>query len=318
MAFQQLLHLARDQFGVVARRQLLGELSMSPSAVGRLTSGSTLIPMAAGVYRLASAPDTFLSRAFAAQLWAGDDGFLSSWTAARLRGLRKMPAEPIHLTVPWRPARRAPEWIHLDRSRWYDADDDREPLPAGLVVATPARMMFGLASDFNQFRFDRAAEDAWHLDLIDPASLADYLEEHRCRGKNGVRRLERWIDRVAERSRPTQSHLEREFIDAFERIGLPPATLQHPLELRSGEVIHLDIAWPDLRLAVEPGSSWFHGGDAGQAKDHDRDLGCMELGWTVIRLDETFRFDSAAAARRVQRAYEIRRRDLAATRNGAA
>lgn len=314
----RILHLARDQFGVVARHQLLDELGLSTSAIGRLTGRRTLLPLGAGVYRVASAPDTFLARAIAAQLWAGDDGFLSSWTAARIYGLRKMPTSPIHLTLPSTTARRPPDWIHLDRTRWYDGDRDRTRHATGLVVAVPLRMMFGVARDFNHHRFARAAEDAWHLGLVDPDCLAEYLDAHRCRGKNGVRNLERWLDKVADRRRPSQSDLEREFIEAFERVGLPPASLQHPLRLRNGEIIHLDIAWPDIGLAVEPGSSWFHGGDDGQHRDHDRDLACRELGWDVIRLDEQFRFDPAGAAHRVKRAFLERARMFAASGAGPA
>ena len=47
--------------------------------------------------------------------------------------------------------------------------------------------------------------------------------------------------------------------------GLPEPIRQHPLLLLTGELIHLDIAWPEVRLAVEPGHSWWHGGDTRMA-----------------------------------------------------
>ena len=250
----------------------------------------------------------------AVQLWSSGVGFLSSWTAARIRGMRRMPTDPIHFTVPNAFARRTPPWIHLDRSSWYHADRDRELLSTGLVTATPLRMMFGLAHDLTPRRFAQAAEDAWHLDFTNPTDMAEYLDTHRCRGKNGVRTMESWLLRVEGRNRPTQSQLERDGIDALERVGLPEPALQHPLRLASGETIHLDIAWPLIRLAVEPGASWYHGGDATQARDYDRDLACNEVGWMIIRLDETFRLDPAGAAQRVARAHRMRCRELP-TRN---
>jgi hypothetical protein len=296
---------------MVARDQLLADdIGLSTSAIGRLTADRRLLPALPGVYRLASAPDTFVARCFAAQLWAGELGFVSSWSAARLRGLRKMSADRIHFTVPWTHSRRSPDWIHLDRSKWYD-ESDRETLESGIVVATPLRMMFGLAADLNQHRFNRAAEDVWHLGLADPGAMSVYLQSHRCRGKDGVATMQTFIDLAATRSRPAQSGLEQEFIAAFEKV-LPPIVRQFELRIPSGEVVKLDIAWPEIRLAVEPGSSWFHGGDAGQARDHDRDLGCNEVGWMIIRLDESFRLDPAAAARRVQRAHRARTRELSA------
>lgn len=303
------LELARSQFGVVARRQLVDDLGLSESAVTRLASDGRLIRMLPATYRLASAPDTFLARAMAVQCWAGT-GFLSSWTAARIYGLRRMPAEPIHVTVPDDTRRRVPRWIHLDRSSWYDAQRDRTTLPSGLIVASPLRMLFGLAHDLTARRFGHAAEDAWHLRLTDPDEMADYLELHRCRGKNGVSTMERWLERASGRHRPTQSQLERDVVDALLRVGLPEPELQYPLELRSGETIHLDLAWPAVRLAVEPGASWFHGGDEAQARDHDRDLACNEVGWMIIRLDEAFRLDPEGAARRVRRAHRQRAREV--------
>jgi hypothetical protein len=301
-----ILHLARRQFGVVARHQIIAD--SSASAISRLTSDGRLVTVLPGVYRLASAPDTFLARCFATQLWAGEVGFVSSWSAARLRGLRKMPTERIHFTVPWKHARRSPSWIHLDRSKWY-READRETLRSGLVVATPLRMLFGLAADFNQHRFNRAAEDAWHLGLTNPDEMSRYLQQHRCRGKDGVTTMEAFVDLAASRARPAQSGLEQEFIEAFAAV-LPPIVRQYRLTLLTGEVVKLDIAWPDIRLAVEPGSSWFHGGDAGQARDHDRDLACNEVGWMIIRLDESFRLDPAGAASRVRRAYYARRGEI--------
>lgn len=305
MASTVVLTIARQQFGIVHRDQLRRDAAMSEQRIARARTSGQLIEVLPSTYRLASNPDTFLARAMAVQLWAGGVGFLSSWSAARLHGLRKMPGDVVHFTVPHRVRRRTPEWVHLDRTSW-SASTDHQQLGGGLVVATPLRMLFGLAADFNQHRFNRAAEDAWHLTLTTPDQLREYLEVHRCRGKDGVARIESWLEETAGQQRPAQSYLERVFIEAFRRIGLPRPVAQHPLTLTNGEIVKLDIAWPGIRLAVEPGSSWFHGGDAGQARDHDRDLGCMEVGWIVIRLDETFKFDADGAARRVARAYHRR------------
>ena len=86
--------------------------------------------------------------------------------------------------------------------------------------------------------------------------------------------------------------------------------LQFPLVIGSGEVIHLDIAWPDIRLAVEPGASWWHGGDRAQRRDQERDRACTEVGWMTLRFDETLRADPDTAARQVERIHRRRRADL--------
>jgi hypothetical protein len=222
-----------------------------------------------------------------------------------------MPTSTIHYTVP--PATRAvlPDWVALHRSRWYRAGRDRETVD-GLRVALPERMLFGLAAAFNQHRFERAAEDAWHLGLTSPAAMAEYLERHRCRGKDGVLTIERWLDNALGQQRPAQSGLEQELLEALVRVGLPAPVRQHPVLLRGGATVHLDIAWPAIRLAIEPGATWWHGGDAGQRRDQQRDLACGELGWQVFRLDESLRDDPMAAARRIRHIHHRRTIDLAA------
>jgi very-short-patch-repair endonuclease len=167
-------------------------------------------------------------------------------------------------------------------------------------------MLWALAAAFNQYRFERAAEDAWHRQLITPTAAAAYLEAHRCRGKDGVKRLETWLDSALGRNRASQSDLERTLLEAIDRCGLPEPIRQHPLTLPGGETIHFDIAWPDIRLAVEPGDSWWHGGDLGQRRDQARDRTCLEAGWQVVRFDESMRANPDAAAAQVRRIHRRR------------
>jgi hypothetical protein len=307
---KELLRLCGSQYGVVARRQMIDDLGMSSSGVHRRKRAGLLVPVTRSVMRVASSPETFLMRCMAIQLQAAGGGFLSGWTAGRLRGLRNMPTTSIHYTVPEHAHLEIPDWVSLHRTRWYSATNDRDRREDGLLIARPERMLFALAATFNQHRFERAAEDAWHLGQTNPKAMAAYLEVHRCRGKDGVGRVERWLGHALAQRRPAQSGLERELLEALARVGLPTPVRQHPLLLGSGETIHLDIAWPAIRLAVEPGASWWHGGDAGQRRDQTRDRACGEVGWHVIRLDETLRDDVAAIARQIRRIHRRRTIDL--------
>ena len=115
-----------------------------------------------------------------------------------------------------------------------------------------------------------------------------------------------WLDHALEQERPAQSGLEQLVLECVQRVGLPAPVRQFPLVLPSGELIHLDMAWPDICLAVEPGDSWWHGGAMRQRQDHARDRACGELGWHVIRFDESLRDDPMAAARQIRRIHAAR------------
>jgi very-short-patch-repair endonuclease len=308
---QHVMTLAAAQHGAIAVRQLTTDLGRSSRSVSRARQRGLLVDVVPGVVRLASSPETFLMRCNAALLHAQPVGFLSGWTAARLFGLRSMPSTPLHFTVPTTYRRHPPDWVDLHVSRWYDEADHLNG-PHGLTIACPMRMLWGLAAALNQYRFERAAEDAWHLGLITPPEAAEYLESHRCRGKDGVECLELWLQRSLTQDRPAQSNLERRLLEAFDDIGLPTPRRQYPLVLRNGETIHLDIAWPDIKLAVEPGAAWWHGGDLRMRRDQARDRACLDVGWQIIRFDESVRDNLRAAARQVARIHHQMSR---ATRN---
>ncbi len=308
MIDRTLLQLAGGQFGVVGYRQLTERLGMSKFQISRARGAGLLVDVMPGVLRLASSADAFEGRCMALQLASGGHGFLSGPTAARLHGIRKMPTTPVHFTIPPGHTITAPDWARVHVTSWYGGEVDRIRLDSGLLVATPLRTLFGLAARFNSHRFERAAEDAWHLGLVTPSDAADYLERHRCRGKDGVRTMELWLEKALGTTSPAQSDLERDVLDALARVGLPTPVRQHPITLPSGETIHLDIAWPDIRLAVEPGGNWWHGGDLGQRKDQSRDLAAAEVGWQIVRVDEHVRDDLMGAARRIRRLFRERSR----------
>jgi very-short-patch-repair endonuclease len=307
MLDRALLQTIGRQHGVIARAQLRRDFHWSSARLSRARRTGVFVDVTENVVRLASAPDVFELRCMALQLHLGERCFLGSTTAGRLYGLRSMPPAPVRATVPEAVRRSCPPWAELARSSWF-GDEDWVRRDDALIVATPLRMLFGLAATLHPFRFARAAEDAWNLRLITPDEAATYLERHRCRGKNGVATMERWLEGVIGTERPAQSGLEQLLIECLLRVGLPEPVRQHPIHLPNGETIHLDIAWPSVRLAIEPGAGRWHGGAMQQRRDHARDRACSEQDWHVVRFDESLRDDPMAAARQVLRIYLTRQR----------
>jgi hypothetical protein len=291
----------------VAQLRVLG---FGRDAVRRARKQGLLETPARGVVSLAGVELSFEGRAMVAQLAAGGEAFVSGASAGVLYGLRSMPRSPVEISIyQWRRV-ELPPWCRVFRTSWIDEERDVILRADGLRVASPLKMLFRLAGLFNQHRFERAAEDAWHRNLVTPATADEYLAEVRRSGRGGVMRFEAWLEKTALRQRPSQSGLELEFIELIERAGLPTPQRQHPLLLATGELIHLDVAWPGARLAVEPGHSWWHGGDLGQRRDQARDRACNVVGWQVERYDEAARADPWAAAQELLAIYQRRVSDL--------
>ena len=306
---RDVVSLLTRQHGVASMAQL-DELDVSRYAVARACKAGTLERVHRGVFKLAGGTLSFEGVALGVQLAAGPGAFLSGPTAGALRGLRGMPRESIEVTILERRRATLPAPHRLVLTSWIDEERDVETRVDGIRLAKPLRMLFGLASQFNQHRFERAAEDVWHKGLVTPDEAGEFLAAIRKSGKTGVIRMERWLERSTFRRLPSQSGLELEFVRMIENVGLPAPIRQLPLTLLSGEIIHLDLAWPDVRLAIEPGHSWWHGGDLRQRADQSRDRACALVGGHIHRYDEDATRDRAATAREILALYRHRAADL--------
>ena len=297
--------LFQTQYEVASRAQLLAA-GASRSSIARARTRHTIVDVLPGVFMLAGTSLSFHGRCMAALLYLGPRSCLVGVTAARLYGCREMPERTIHVVVPETAyVGPVPSWLKVHRTSWKLSGDvvtrdDR------LRLTTPHRTLFDLASRVTQHRFDRVAEDLWHLKLTSPEAMSDYLEVIRRSGRAGVARLEAWLERTEHRIRPSQSGFELDVIDAIRSVGLPEPERQYPLVLPSDELIHVDIAWPAIQFGLEPGHSWWHGGNVRMNADIARDNACGELGWFIRRLEEDFRSDLHAGAQLVKSLYDAR------------
>lgn len=304
------IDLLGSQYWVAHVRQLRA-LGVGRSSVSRSVGRKTITHVAHGVVGITGQWNSLEGRCMVAQLVGGSAAYLSGTTAARLYGLRRMPETPVRVTANVSHPVRLPAWAVLVRSSW----SDEEPRPGRsdrLRLSSPRRMLFDLAATLPDARFAAAAEDAWHLGLVTPAEADAYLQRVRRGGRTGVARFERWLDSVGTtgQQRPSESGLEQLLADLARRAGLPSPTHQHQLRLADGRTIRLDLAWPDVRFAIEPGHSWWHGGDLGQRADQERDRACSAVGWHVVRYDESVwdRIDETIAE--IAAMYQARRRDV--------
>ena len=299
------LCLFQRQSGVASIEQLLAT-GVARSTIGRAQLRGTIEVVLPGVYMVAGTTLSFDGKCAAALLYLGPKSYLSGTTAAALLGCRDMPRMTVYACIPATAhITSLPMWLRVHRSAWR-LEGDVLTRPDGLRISSPLRTLFDLASRVTQHRFERVAEDMWHLKHVTPDQASDYLATVRRSGRGGVERFEEWLERTGNRARPAQSGFELDVIDEILAVGLPEPERQHPLILLSGELIHIDVAWPSIQFGLEPGHSWWHGGNLRMHADIARDNACGELGWFIRRLEEDFRRDLQAGARLVKSLYDAR------------
>lgn len=298
-----ILHLFGRQDGVASNQQLREHLS--PRQIKRALDTGLFIKELPTVRRLVGTPSTPMSRMMALSLFADDRGFVSGMTAARAAGITCVPSTYFELLVPERLTPELPPWVSLTRSSWRLADD-LLVMANGLRVSAPMRTLFRCAVTCSDVRFEKIAEQMWHRELITPDDAAGYLQIVRRRGRGGVARFERWLEGTSARTRPSQSGLEVDLAAALARVPIPTPCRQYPVTLLSGETIHLDLAWPDVRFGAEPGANWWHGGNQGTRRDRARDRACDEVGWRIEHFDEVELRDVDRCARDILKIYRSR------------
>lgn len=295
---------ARSHHGLVTREQFdrcgLGERGRQ-----RLLADGLLVPVHRGIYRLASHEPTFEQRCVAACL-IGQHVTLSGPTAGRWYGLRKCHTEDIHVI-----ADRAvvAQGVHGHRTNLLDATDMATRGPVRLL--RPARLLCDLASHLSDADLESVIEQALERNLVSLGALREVGGRFMRSGRNGTRRLAAVMNSRPMWIRPPESDLELRLLRGLAARGLD-LTPQYVVVLDGGRSVRLDMADPDIRLAVEVDHVTWHTDRMQVQRDKRRDRALIRLGWTVLRVtDEDLDVRFAATIEEVlEVAAGLRRRSI--------
>jgi hypothetical protein len=257
-------------------------LASSSSSVSRWLTDGDLVLAHPGVLALPGRAQEWDVRARAATLWAR--GPLSHTSALVHLGLIPRDARPIHVTVPADRWPRGSDGVVAHRTTLPMQVDHRDPPVLGLARslvdawawASSTRLNPRAAADMvavrhaliGAVRDQRVATD-------DVRAQSDAQRIHA--GRVALRQL---LDLVAA---GCQSELEVfGVLHVLAISGMPACVQQHPVAL-PGLRLHLDAAWPDLRVAVELDGHRFHSSRADRERDMRRDTTLTAAGWVVLR-----------------------------------
>lgn len=259
--------LARAQHGVVTRAQLLA-LGFSPDGITHRLRTGRLHRVMQGVYVVGWPQTTRRQRWMAAVLVCGDGAALSHLSAAALWGIGKE-GERIDVSVKRekrrpgvrsriRPGLPPPQTQAHDRIR----------------VTTPLQTLIDIALELPAKRLERAVNDADKLELIDPESLREGLDDHA--GEPGVKPLRTLLDKDTFVLSDTE--LEVLFRPIARAAGLPPEMTKHVVN-----DYEVDFYWPSIGLVVETDGLRYHRTPATQRRDAIRDNEHVASGLTRLR-----------------------------------
>lgn len=245
--------------------------------VSRLVSSGRWRRLHRGVFWTRPEGDPpLLTRLVAARLAAGDGhagaGVVSGPGAARLWGVETDRTEwTPELSLLRSARRRQPPGLHY---RWRALAPDEVTYHRGLPVTTVARTLTDLARVTSYPSMLVYADAALRLGVADRTVL-------QAAAAALPRRLRRALyDADGRAESAFESRVRAELLAA----GLPPPALQHVVRDGDGRfVARVDLAWPDLRLAVEADGAEVHAGPAALRRDLRRQNLLVAAGWTPLR-----------------------------------
>jgi very-short-patch-repair endonuclease len=231
------------------------------------------------VLGIAGAPTSWERTVMAALLAAGDGAAASHFTAAALWEFPHVLREEIELTTD-RPDQKRLRGVTTHRTVAFL--ECEHTVHQGLPVTTVARTLVDLSARLSRFQLAQAFDKALRQGTTSLRAVRRCVGGLKpCPGRRPTVIRELLADRVPGYD-PGDSDSEMRVVRILVDAGLPEPRQQHVVRL-SGHRFFLDIAYPELKLAVE-----YDGWDSHRTRtsfDHDRLRANLLVadGWTVLR-----------------------------------
>jgi hypothetical protein len=169
--------------------------------------------------------------------------------------------------------------VVVHESRGLEPEDQTEL--DGIPVTSVERTLFDLVSVRGPTALDLALDNALRRSLTTPTELQRLLDRLGKRGRGGTRRFRALL--VERQDGVSESDAERRLLGMLEREGLPRPVVQHEIRDDDGRLVaRVDLAYPDLKIAIEYDSYEHHTGKVALVRDGARRNAVVALGWLPI------------------------------------
>ena len=274
---QKFNRITRRQRALITRVQAL-QAGLTDAQITSLLRRGVWFEIRPGVYAVAGAPRSWEQMVLATVLATGPDSFASHETGGHLWGVRYVEVpDRIEVLKAVDLKTRMSGVVGRRSKELFDAD---VTIRRGIPCVTAPRALVDIARTMTHARLGKALDDLLRR------KVCTLDEVRRCVGRlhAGPGRPLRGIHGVlAERwpgYDPGESDLETRAIRAIAAAGLPLPKQQHRM-LLAGKKVRIDLAYPDLKIAIEVDSWEFHGQIRSQFDcDHIRRDELVLLQWT--------------------------------------
>jgi very-short-patch-repair endonuclease len=253
------------------------ELGYSRPTVRRRLASGEWEELAPRVYRVASAADADWRASTLACVLAvrGVAGRLS---ALALYGLLDPPKSPEVVVV--RSRRRITRGPQRSSDQLPDADIT---VVDGIPTTTPVRTLIDSAGRVHRPVFEDVLDTALVQRLVTFDRLRTRAEELWAPRRNGCAIVLALLDERGAEVTHARNVWEAKVLRIVHRLGLPPPKVNHRLRI-GGRVRYLDLAWPDVKVAVEFDGFVPHSTRRVFDDDRARQNDLVANGWTVFRV----------------------------------
>jgi very-short-patch-repair endonuclease len=131
---------------------------------------------------------------------------------------------------------------------------------------------------------EEALDDALRRKLVSLSRLRWRLSEIGRSGRPGVALLRSLVDARTSTTAVPQSVFETRLLRVLKDAGLPEPVVQHEIRDRGRLVGVVDLAFPEIRLAIEAEGYRWHAGRLRFERDLARRNSLTALGWRVIHV----------------------------------
>ncbi len=272
-----ILLIAARQHNIVTREQLL-RAGLTRRHIGRRLENGLLVAVHPGVYTTAGAVPTLQGRALAACFAGGSEAFASHETSLALLGLRPAPAGDVEITTP-EDVRIRLAGITAHRS--YDVGPSQRTKIDGVPCGTGVRTLIDVAGALRPDVLESVLDDAIRRRIVGLKQLRREAARELFDNRAGIGTLRRL---VTERTGIgiSESELETRMLRVLRRAKLPVPVRQYAVRLGARR-FRFDLAYPELRIAIELDGLAPHYGKERWQRDHDRHNATELAGWVTLR-----------------------------------